>query len=348
VLVVSGPTGGHEHDGEGHPEQPARIAAAMAGVDDLHLGTDLRIVAPRVADLTELTRVHDIGYLEELAAFCEAGGGQLDPDTFAAADSWLAARQAAGAGLAAVDALRDGKGDVAFVAARPPGHHALPDRAMGFCLLNNVAVSAAALASEGERVLVVDWDVHHGNGTQAMFWEEPNVLYVSTHQSPLFPGTGQAREIGGSGARGLTVNIPLPAKATGDIVRQAMEEVALPVIDEFAPSWVLVSAGFDGHRADPLADLALSSGDFAELARMTAALANRSGRLVLFLEGGYDLSALRMSVATTLGTLVGGIYEPEGPTFGGPGSELVELARHQRREALRLAAEESVGEGRFR
>jgi acetoin utilization deacetylase AcuC-like enzyme len=210
---------------------------------------------------------------------------------------------------------------------------------MGFCLVNNVAVSAAALVAEGERVLVVDWDVHHGNGTQAMFWNEPNVLYVSTHQSPLFPGTGEAREIGGPGARGQTVNIPLPPKATGDVVRQAIEEVALPVIDEFAPSWVLVSAGFDGHRADPLADMALSSGDFSDLARMTAAFAARSGRLALFLEGGYDLAALRMSVATTLGTLVGGIYEPEGPTFGGPGSELVERARDQRAEALRVTSE---------
>lgn len=337
MLIVSGPIGGSEHDGGDHPERPARMAAVMAGIDDLHLGTDLQTVAPVAAEMAQLTQVHDPAYVEGLAAFCRAGGGSLDPDTFASADSWSAACGAAGAGLAAVDTLRQGVGDIAFVAARPPGHHALSDRAMGFCLLNNVAISAAGLTADGERVLIMDWDVHHGNGTQAIFWDDPNVLYVSTHQSPLFPGSGAAHEIGGRGALGRTVNVPLPAKATGDVVRQAIEQVALPVIDAFDPTWVLVSAGFDAHRDDPLADLALSSGDFADLARMAAGFAPRSGRLVLYLEGGYDLSVLRMSVATTLGALLGGIYQPEVPTYGGPGSELVDNAQKDRGEALRLA-----------
>jgi acetoin utilization deacetylase AcuC-like enzyme len=345
MLIVTGPLGGCEHDGGDHPERPARIAAAMAGIDDLHLGTDLQIVPSVAADPARLTRVHDSGYLEELVAFCQAGGGNLDPDTFARSDSWSAARAAAGAGLVAIDALRRCDGGIAFVAARPPGHHALRDRAMGFCLLNNIAVSAAALVADGERVLIVDWDVHHGNGTQAIFWNDPNVLYVSTHQSPLFPGGGAASEIGGRRALGRTVNIPLPAKATGDVVRQAIEEVALPVIDDFEPTWVLVSAGFDGHRDDPLADLALSSGDFADLARMVAGFAPRPGRLVLFLEGGYDLRALRMSVATTLGALLGGIYQPEDPTYGGPGTELVDQARRDRAEAHRMALDLALGDG---
>ncbi len=211
---------------------------------------------------------------------------------------------------------------------------------MGFCLLNNVAVAAAALTAAGERVLIVDWDVHHGNGTQAIFWDDPGVLYVSTHQSPFYPGTGAADEVGGANAKGLTVNVPLPAGATGDVVRRALDVVAAPVIEAFAPTWVLVSAGFDAHRADPLADLALSGGDFAALARTVSAFAPRPGRLVMLLEGGYDLAGLRTSVAVTLGALTGAdptaptreLGEP--PTSGGPGVELVDLAASVRARAL--------------
>lgn len=348
TLVVGGPVGESEHESDGHPERPARMAAVMAGVDDLQLGTDLHMVAPYEAEMAQLARVHDPGYLEELATFCQVGGGDLDPDTYAKPDSWTAARRAAGAGLASVEALRQGTGDVAFVAARPPGHHALRDRAMGFCLLNNIAISAAALVANGERVLIVDWDVHHGNGTQAIFWDDPNVLYVSTHQWPLFPGSGAATEIGGANALGRTVNLPLPAGATGDVVRQAIDEVAVPAIDDFDPTWVLVSAGFDAHRADPLADLALSSGDFADLAKAVASFAPRTGRLVLFLEGGYDLGALRKSVAATLGSLLGACYPSEAPTFGGPGTEMVHQVRDQRREALHRAWQMAPSERRVR
>jgi acetoin utilization deacetylase AcuC-like enzyme len=306
----------------------------MAGIEDLDLGADLELVEPSPADLTQLARVHDIAYLEQLAAFSQAGGGDLDPDTYATVDSWTIARQAAGAGLAAIDALRRADEGLAFVAARPPGHHALRHRAMGFCLLNNIAVAAAALTAVGERVLIVDWDVHHGNGTQAMFWDDPNVLYVSTHQWPLFPGSGAAPEVGGPDARGLTVNVPLPPGATGDVVRRALDEVAQPAIEAFAPTWVLVSAGFDAHRADPLAELALSSGDFAQLGQAVAAFAPRSGRLVLFLEGGYDLGALRSSVSATLSALLGGAAGTEAPTVGGPGTEQVRQARDARIQTL--------------
>ena len=205
---------------------------------------------------------------------------------------------------------------------------------MGFCLLNNVAVSAASLTARGHRVLVVDWDVHHGNGTQAIFWDDPNVLYVSTHQWPLFPGSGRAEEVGGSDALGLTVNIPLPPGATGDVVRCALDEVAQPVIDRFAPDWVLVSCGFDAHRADPLGELALSSGDFADLARMVHAYAPRSGRLALFLEGGYNAGALRTSVTATLGALLDLPNETEAPTSGGPGREAVGTTKRARDTAI--------------
>ena len=200
---------------------------------------------------------------------------------------------------------------------------------MGFCLLNNVAVAAAALAAAGERVLIVDWDVHHGNGTQDLFWDDPNVLYVSTHQAPFYPGTGRVTETGGDHARGLTVNVPLPALTTGDVLLRALQEVAGPVVDRFRPTWVLVSAGFDAHRADPLADLRLSAGDFALLAAFVAGLAPGPGRLVLFLEGGYDHQAVRASVTAALGAVLGGGFDAfagKSPTSGGPGGEAVALA----------------------
>jgi len=324
MLFVAGPVGEDSHDGGHHPERPARVTAAMAGVDDLCLGRDLVVVEPITPTHEDLARVHSPRYLQDLQAFSAAGGGNSDPDTYVTHDSWDAALRAAGAGLAVIQALESADAGMAFVAARPPGHHALPDRGMGFCLLNNIAIAAAALVARGERVLVVDWDVHHGNGTQAIFWNDPSVLYVSVHQWPFYPGTGRADEVGGPGAPGLTINVPLPAGATGDVVLRALDELAVPAIAHFAPTWVLVSAGFDAHRDDPLAELALSSGDFAELARLVGDLAPGPGRLALFLEGGYDLQALRASVAASLGALLGESSASELATFGGPGSEDIE------------------------
>jgi acetoin utilization deacetylase AcuC-like enzyme len=337
MLVINGSTDDTGHEDPGHPERPERLAAAMAGVDDLHLGNDLLAVAPYSASRIELARVHDSTYLDQLGAYCYEGGGDLDEDTYATYDSWSLAQHAAGAGLAVVRELRIRNDGVGFVAVRPPGHHALADRAMGFCLLNNIAVSAAELTSQGEQVLIVDWDVHHGNGTQAIFWEDPNVLYVSTHQWPLFPGSGAAFEVGGLGALGTTVNLPLPPGATGDVMRHALLETAAPAIDEFKPTWVLVSAGFDAHRADPMADLALSSGDFADLARLVAGFAPGPGRTVLFLEGGYDLAALRASVSASLGALLGSSLATEKATSGGPGVEVVQSTKDARLAALRIA-----------
>jgi acetoin utilization deacetylase AcuC-like enzyme len=210
---------------------------------------------------------------------------------------------------------------------------------MGFCLLNNVAVAAAALTEQGERVLIVDWDVHHGNGTQAIFWDKPEVMYVSTHQSPLFPGSGAPYEIGGMNALGGTINIPVPPGATGDVLQRAFDEVVSPSVDEFDPTWVLVSAGFDSHRDDPMADLALTSGDFAHLAGIVAGFVPRSGRLAVFLEGGYNLAALRGSVASTLSALLAGPYEPEATSSGGPGAEMVVNGQAERVVALRIARE---------
>jgi acetoin utilization deacetylase AcuC-like enzyme len=335
MLILAGPTGDHQHDGgRHHPEQPARVTAVMAGIDDLRLGDEMVVVPPSPAPITDLARVHSATYLDELELFCRRGGGQLDPDTFARPDSWDAARRAAGAGLAGVQELRRRSGGVAFVAARPPGHHAGRGGAMGFCLLNNVAVAAGALVAAGDRVLIVDWDVHHGNGTQSIFWDDPNVLYVSTHQWPLFPGTGRAIEVGGPGALGLTVNVPLPVGATGDVVRLALQHVAGPTIEAFAPDWVLVSCGFDAHRADPLGSLSLSAGDFAALAILVQGYAPVPGRLAFFLEGGYDLAALRASVSATLAAVQGDSGHPEAMTTGGPGRDQVMAVPAQRRQAM--------------
>jgi len=335
MLILAGPSGATAHDGGRlHPEQPGRIFSVMDGVRDLHLDDEINYVTTPKAELDDLARVHSRKYLDELERFCRQGGGDLDPDTYAKVDSFSAARRAVGAGLEAIAALeRQGEG-VAFVAVRPPGHHAEADRAMGFCLLNNIAVSAAALAARGQRVLIIDWDVHHGNGTQSMFWDNPKVLYVSIHQWPLFPGTGKAEEVGGPNAVGLTVNVPVPRGATGDIVRCAIEEIAHPAIDRFVPDWVLVSCGFDAHRADPLGELALSTGDFAQLAQLVRSFAPRTGRLALFLEGGYNAGALRASVAAVLGTLLDLSIDVEAPTFGGPGREAIAVAEIDRDKAI--------------
>ena len=337
MLVVIGPAGAKTHTRPGHPERPARIDAVMAGVDDLHLGSDLVTVEPRKATTEDLTPIHDVGYLERLERFCAQGGGALDADTYAVTDSWNAALLAAGAGLTALEELET-RGGVAFVPVRPPGHHALAARPMGFCLLNNVAVAAAKLRDAGERVLIVDWDVHHGNGTQDLFWDEPDVLYVSVHQSPCYPGTGAASEVGGPAALGSTLNVPVPPGATGDVVRTAFDLAVAPAVERFAPTWVLVSAGYDAHRADPLAELALSAGDFAEFARVVAGYAPRPGRLALFLEGGYDLGAVRSSVSATLGALIGANQACERPTSGGPGIEQVQASDRERRALLDGAA----------
>ncbi len=343
MLTVIGPSGGTSHDGGRHPERPARIGAVMAGVElvGTELAGELDIVPAEPIDPALLALVHDPSYVTRVHTLCATGGGHIDPDTFVQPDSWDAALRSAGAGLQGIDVLRQRGEGLVFVAARPPGHHARPEHGMGFCVFNNVAVAAASLAEAGERVVIIDWDVHHGNGTQDTFWNDPRVLYVSTHQSPLYPGTGHVTEVGGPAAPGLNVNVPLPPGATGDVVRRALQEVAAPVIEEFGPTWVLVSAGFDAHRADPLAELQLSAADFGQLARDVAQFAPRDGRLLVFLEGGYDLDALRTSVASALGAWVGAgvgagadFAEGESETSGGPGTEAVVAAIEARRRAL--------------
>ncbi len=333
MLVVTELGDRDTHDTGGwHPERPQRLDAVHAAVHDVVDEEEIIRVEPREATIDELCRVHSMSYLRALDELCTAGGGALDPDTVVSSGSCRTARFAAGAGLAAIAALEQGQGDAAFVAVRPPGHHARADRGMGFCLINNVAVAAAALAHERERVLIVDWDVHHGNGTQDIFWNDPNVLYISTHQYPLFPGTGAPSETGGAAAPGLTINFPFPEKTCGDAFLRAFDEVICEAAEAFDPTWVLVSAGFDAHRDDPLAGLSLSAGDFALFAHRVAGLAPGPGRLAFFLEGGYDLAALRRSVAATLGAPTDRDVSTEAPTSGGPGMATVQAVKEIRRE----------------
>nr|MBA3654554.1 histone deacetylase [Actinomycetota bacterium] len=245
--------------------------------------------------------------------------------------SWDAAVRAAGAGIDAVDRLDHGEGDAAFLAVRPPGHHALATRPMGFCLLNNVAVTAAHLAARGERVIVVDWDAHHGNGTQDIFYDDPCVAYVSLHQWPLYPGSGRMQDRGVGTGAGTTLNLPLPRGADGDTYRAALDDVLAPFAEWFAPTWVLISAGFDAHRADPLTDLGLTAGDYADLTARSAVLAP-AGHCIAFLEGGYDLHALGLSGGACVAALAGEMWRPEPVSTGGVGNEVVLAAK----EALTL------------
>jgi acetoin utilization deacetylase AcuC-like enzyme len=305
------------HDtGPWHPERPERIGAVVRGVHQS--GLEVVAQAPPLASPDLVGLVHRDDYVAAVERFCAGGGGALDADTVVGADSWEAALRAAGSGRAAAEALLGGGADTAFVAMRPPGHHALPDRAMGFCLFNNVGITARWLVEEGYRVAIVDWDVHHGNGTQDLFYTDPTVFYISFHEFPAYPGSGWIEEQGRGQGRGLTLNLPFPNGTGGAPYRWAMRWLVQPRLERFAPDWVLVSAGYDAHDADPLAGLRLHESDYGVLASLLAAVVPPN-RIIFLLEGGYNLAALTGSVAATLRGVAGDADEPPDPEAMGEG-----------------------------
>ncbi len=298
----------HGHDTGSHPENPTRMAAIDAALVAVGEPTNRPDVPFDLASFAALARVHDERYVERLRDLTDRGGAWLDNDTMLGPDSLETARLVSGAVIAGVEAVTTGTAPRAFILGRPPGHHATSSRGMGFCLLNHVAVGAAhALARGPERIAVVDWDVHHGNGTQDIFYESNRVLVCSVHQSPLYPGTGAGAERGHGQGEGFNLNVPLPARQDDAVYEAVFREVILPAVRAFGPDLILISAGFDAHRADPIGGMRLTESGFATLATLVTDLADAicGGRVVAVLEGGYDPPALARSVIAVLDAVDG-------------------------------------------
>ncbi|MEZ4332845.1 MAG: histone deacetylase [Myxococcota bacterium] len=305
----------------GHPERPERLRAidlALADVAGEAPDAAIAPAAPRPATLDELRRVHDPRLLERLAATRGAPDGQIDPDTYHVAASWDVARLAAGASIDLVREALSGGAPRGFAAVRPPGHHAEADRAMGFCLLNNVAIATRAAQSElgSPRILIFDWDVHHGNGTQHVFEADPDVLYVSTHQYPFYPGTGDHREAGAGHGLGTTLNVPMPPGCGDAEYVGVVDRIVAPAAIAFRPDLIVVSCGFDAHADDPLASMMLGETGYRTMAMRMRALADElcGGRIAYVLEGGYSLLGVREGTRAVLASLVATRADAPSPT----------------------------------
>jgi acetoin utilization deacetylase AcuC-like enzyme len=309
-----------DHDYPGHPENAERIRAIWRGLDESGLNARMRRLEPGAVDTDLVLAVHTATYLELLERVNTTTRTVfLDPDTYAGPYALDIALLSAGGAVGTVDEVLSGSASNALAVLRPPGHHAMPGKAMGFCLLGNVAIATRYAQSRFgvERVMIVDYDVHHGNGTEAMFYDDPSVLYISTHQYPFYPATGAATDIGAGSGSGYTVNIPLPAGSGDGNYANVFERIIWPAADRFQPQLVLVSLGFDAYWDDPLADMRLTLGGYSRLAAEVIRMTQRhcDGRVVFMLEGGYNLDALRHGVSNVARLLLGD--EPTDP-LGAP------------------------------
>ena len=310
TAFASDPRFQNHATGQGHPERSSRLAHTLDHLQAKEWFASLQTVEAVRCETEWLARVHHRQLIERARASCEQGLPYLDtPDVAISAESFEVARLAAGTVLNLADEVAHGRVDNGFALVRPPGHHAEHNAALGFCLFNNIAIAARYLQDQHglEKILIVDWDVHHGNGTQHLFEEDPSVFYVSTHQYPHYPGTGAYSETGTGAGKGATLNCPMNAGAGNETYTQAFSETILPAIDAFGPDMILVSAGFDAHQADPLGSINLTTEHYAWMTRRLMECADHhcNGRILSVLEGGYDLDALALSVAVHIGTLKG-------------------------------------------
>lgn len=316
-----------KHDTGHHVENAQRLVAIVGQLEETKLISQLVPLPPRAASLEELSTVHSMGFISYIQAFAERGGGWLDADTVVSPASYDAALYAAGGAIKAVDGVMSGEVESAFALVRPPGHHAMRWEAMGFCLFNNIAIAAkhALTQYQLERILIIDFDVHHGNGTQDAFYHDPSVLYFSTHQYPFYPGSGRVDETGAGLGEGYTVNVPLPGWCGDREYLKVFEEILAPVARRFSPQLILVSAGYDAHWSDDISQMQLSATGFAQMVDILKNLAQElcHGRIVFALEGGYNPPALASSVRATFDVLLGNeIVDPLGqpPQAGAPRS----------------------------
>ena len=296
-----------KHKNEPHPENPGRLNAIQKNIESSKYYNNLTLIQPRKARVEDIAKIHGKGYIQSVENSCQNGVRNLDADTVISKDSYQAALLSAGAGLEAVDKILGGAVDNAFCAVRPPGHHAEQNKAMGFCLFNNVGVIAryAQNVHKLEKVFIFDWDVHHGNGTQHSFYKDSSVYYSSIHQYPFYPGTGGVDETGTEDGLGANLNLPMRAHSCDADYMNAIEHKLIPVIQKFNPDLIIISAGFDAHTNDPLAQINLSTECYGKMTQKLMEIANDvcNGRIISMLEGGYDYSALADSVQLHVETL---------------------------------------------
>ncbi|KAA3648633.1 MAG: histone deacetylase [Chloroflexi bacterium] len=311
-IVYFYPAGHEAHAEYGHPERPERVEAIKSNFKDAGLWEPYPKLEPVELADDVLHKVHEPGYLERLQNAIEAGQRHIDADTYLTPESWQLALNAAGGAAAVAMAVWSGEAKRGFALPRPPGHHATPNRAMGFCLLNNDAIAAQAILSAGaERVAIVDFDIHHGNGTQDIFWERADVLFISTHQYPLYPGTGLLNEAGSGAGKGTTVNLPLPPYSGDTALMACMQEIMIPQLERYQPEMLLITAGFDAHWRDPLGHLLASADGFGKIMSMLTKWAddNCQGRIAMMLAGGYDVEAGAVSALAATQSMLGAEWQ---------------------------------------